>query len=83
MLDVKWKAKISKLSLDIRKEKIQKKHWRIGEFAKKARKAGKKKRVILRSRIYTPNTHSRLKQRLKMFSKTNEYGLTKSQVKQL
>jgi hypothetical protein len=41
------------------------------------------RRKLLRRRIYTPNTENRLQQRLKTFNKTNEYGLTRSQIKKL
>lgn len=85
MLEVKWKTKLCQLSQDLRKQKIQKNHWRIGDFTKGARKThghGYRRR-LLRRRIYTPNTESRLRQRLKTFNKTNEYGLTKGQLKKL
>lgn len=86
MLEVKWKTKLSKLSLDLRKQKIQKNHWRIGDFTKGVRKSHhghNPRRKLLRRRIYTPNTENRLNQRLKTFKKTNEYGLTPAQIKKL
>jgi hypothetical protein len=86
MLEVKWRTKLCKLSLDLRKQKIQNNHWRIGDFTKGLRKTHHghgKRRKLLRRRIYTPNTERRLKHRLKTFNKTNEYGLTNGQLKQL
>lgn len=86
MLEVKWKTKLCKLSLDLRAQNIMKNHWRIGDLTpglKKWRKKRAQRPALLRRRIYTPNTKSRLERRLHNFNVTNEYGLTKQQIKQI
>lgn len=81
MLEVKWKNKISYLSLQNYKDKIEKQHWRIGDSIRHLKK--KPKKIVVKRRIYTPQTEQRLKKKMKPFKRTNEFGLTPKQVKKV
>ena len=87
--DVKWRLKLSSLALETRKMQIEDNHWRIGELWRKKRrkdkaasKAKKKEIEPVFTREYSPKTKDRLQKQLKSHRKTNEYGLTKKQVKE-
>lgn len=81
MLEVKWRNKISCLSMQNYKDQIEKQHWRIGDSIRHLKK--KPKKVVIKKRVYTPETEQRLKKKMKPFKSTNEFGLTKQQAKRV